>query len=84
MNWSDVAPADVASRQYAWERRQLVLRMINLHFTTAKIGRYLGISSSRVQALASRAKERDIKARCPIIVWSDARNTIRDMIKEFG
>ncbi len=30
MDWSDVAPSDVVMRQRAWDRRQLVLRMIDL------------------------------------------------------
>ncbi len=81
MNWADVAPLDIAIRQLAWERRQLVLRMIHLDFTLHEIGKRLSVSKARVGVLARRAKGQDKKARCPIIVWSDERNAIRDMIR---
>jgi hypothetical protein len=81
LNWSDVAPPDIATRQRAWERRQVVLRMMHLDFTYIEIGRYLGIGVSRVNLLASRAKGRDLKTRCPILVWSDVRNAVRDLIR---
>ena len=51
-----MAPSDVAMRQRAWDRRQLVLRMIDLGFTLAEIGRRLGISGGRVRVLASQGK----------------------------
>ena len=58
-NWSDVAPSDLALRQRAWDRTQLVLHIIDLHFTVAEIGSRLGITGARVMVLASRAKGRD-------------------------
>jgi hypothetical protein len=55
--------------------------MIDLDFTLAEIGRRLGISGGRVRVLASRAKGRDTKTRCPITRWSDERNAVLDLIR---
>jgi hypothetical protein len=51
----------------------------HLDFTVAEIGRRLGITGARVRVLASRAKGRDTKTRCPVSRWTDERNAVLDL-----
>jgi hypothetical protein len=68
LNWRDVLPSDVASKQEAWERDCQVVRLYAAHGATLKsVGALLGIKAERVRQRIARALRRS--SRSPVDIY---------------